>query len=259
MSPVPAAAHADVPRTMRLIVTADGFGDSPEVNRRILAAHRGGILTSASLMVTARGAAEAAALAREHSTLGVGLHVALSGESPVLPAFEIPSLVDERGRLVARPSAMAGARPKEILDEVRAQHRRFRQIVGRLPTHLDVKEDAHLQRPVFEALLTLAWEMGVPVRGVTPAMRQQARREDLRTIDHFLEQPAEGSVDALLQLLAGIESGVSELRYRACRASRDAVGATERPSEQEWDALTDARVREAVASRGIELIHFGQL
>src|SRR5215831_3654590 len=61
----------------QLIVNADDFGQSPGVNRGIIQAHERGIVTSASLMVRWRAAAEAAAYARAHPRLGLGLHVDL--------------------------------------------------------------------------------------------------------------------------------------------------------------------------------------
>src|SRR5437899_5483213 len=57
-----------------LIVNADDFGLSPGVNRGIIKAHEQGIVTSASLMVLMPAAAQAAAYAREHPSLSVGLH-----------------------------------------------------------------------------------------------------------------------------------------------------------------------------------------
>ena len=56
-----------------LIVNADDFGQSPGVNRGIIEAHEHGIVTSASLMVRWPAAASAAAYAREHARLGLGL------------------------------------------------------------------------------------------------------------------------------------------------------------------------------------------
>src|SRR5262245_21490417 len=60
-----------------LIVNADDFGLSPGVNRGITEAHENGIVTSASLMVRWPAAAEAAAYARVHQELSVGLHLDL--------------------------------------------------------------------------------------------------------------------------------------------------------------------------------------
>ncbi|NWP61353.1 ChbG/HpnK family deacetylase, partial [Escherichia coli] len=48
----------------RLVVTADDFGLSREVNEAVEQAHREGILTAASLMVSAPAAADAVARAR---------------------------------------------------------------------------------------------------------------------------------------------------------------------------------------------------
>src|SRR5437879_9294179 len=60
-----------------LLGNADDFGQSPGVNRGIIAAHERGIVTSASLMVRWPAAAAAAAYAREHPQLSVGLHLDL--------------------------------------------------------------------------------------------------------------------------------------------------------------------------------------
>src|ERR687893_53407 len=61
-----------------LIVNSDDFGLSRGVNQGIIEAHEQGIVTSASLMVRWPAAAEAAAYAREHSELSLGLHIDLS-------------------------------------------------------------------------------------------------------------------------------------------------------------------------------------
>src|SRR6059058_2429272 len=61
--------------TILLIVNADDFGLSPGVNAGIITSHECGILTSASLMVRYPAAAAAAAYARSHPRLSIGLHV----------------------------------------------------------------------------------------------------------------------------------------------------------------------------------------
>src|SRR5918994_7702206 len=60
-----------------LIVNADDFGYTRGVNRGIVEAHEHGIVTSASLMVKQRAAEEAAAYARSHTQLSLGLHIEL--------------------------------------------------------------------------------------------------------------------------------------------------------------------------------------
>src|SRR5438067_12769786 len=89
-----ASAMANARPARRLIVNADDFGMSEAVNEAIIRAHRQGVLTSASLMVTGEAAAQAVQLAKENPGLAVGLHlVAVMGRS-VLPQSEIPTLVD---------------------------------------------------------------------------------------------------------------------------------------------------------------------
>src|SRR5258706_7707772 len=80
-----------------LIVTADDFGAAIEVNEAVEKAHREGILTAASLMVTGDGAGDAVERARRLPTLGVGLHLVLVEGRPALPPEQVPGLIDATG------------------------------------------------------------------------------------------------------------------------------------------------------------------
>src|SRR5262249_1077732 len=80
----------------RLVVTADDFGLSVEVNEAVRRAHREGILTCASLMVGAPAADDAVAMAKTEG-LPVGLHLTLVDGRALLPPERIPELVDARG------------------------------------------------------------------------------------------------------------------------------------------------------------------
>jgi predicted glycoside hydrolase/deacetylase ChbG (UPF0249 family) len=81
-----------------VIINADDFGVSIPVNEAVEQAHRHGILTTTSLMVTGEACADAVARARTMPTLGVGLHIALAEVPPALPPERIPDLVDADGR-----------------------------------------------------------------------------------------------------------------------------------------------------------------
>src|SRR5438445_9909085 len=97
-----------------LIFNADDFGASSGVNRGILECHTRGVLTSTSLMVTGRAAAEAAARSRDHPALAVGLHFDVDGEGE--REFDTDDLAAVR-------------------DEFRRQLDGFHRLLGRLPTH----------------------------------------------------------------------------------------------------------------------------
>src|SRR5262249_25034335 len=90
--PVPARASR-TRGVKQLVITADDFGAAPEVNEAVEIAHRDGILTATSLMVSAPAADDAVARARRLPFLRVGLHLVLVEGRPALPASEIPDLV----------------------------------------------------------------------------------------------------------------------------------------------------------------------
>lgn len=60
-----------------VIVTADDFGLSPEINRAIVEAHEQGVVTAASLLVNAPSTQEAISLARQTPTLEIGIHLSI--------------------------------------------------------------------------------------------------------------------------------------------------------------------------------------
>ncbi|MGF7160538.1 hopanoid biosynthesis associated protein HpnK [Rhodoligotrophos appendicifer] len=81
-----------------LIITADDFGFSEEINEAVERGHREGVLSAASLMVTGEALDDALRRARRLPDLRVGLHLVLVQGKPVLPPTEIPSLVNRLGR-----------------------------------------------------------------------------------------------------------------------------------------------------------------
>lgn len=81
-----------------LIINADDLGYSPTVNRAIVDMFEAGLVTSASLLVNQPASEEGAAIARRLPRLSVGVHLNLSRGRPILPAAQVPSLVDEAGQ-----------------------------------------------------------------------------------------------------------------------------------------------------------------
>src|SRR5262245_29293778 len=135
-----------------LIVNADDFGQSPGVNRGVAMAHERGIVTSASLMVRWPAALEAAAYARCHPDLSLGLHLDL-GE------WECKN-TDWQPRYEVVPVENASA----VADEVAGQLAAFRRLLGADPTHIDSHQHVHTQEPVRRVVRDLADRLGVPVR-----------------------------------------------------------------------------------------------
>ena len=248
----------------KLIVNADDLGRTEGINEGIFDAHRRGVVTSATMMVNYPSARRVAVLSRDNPALGIGLHVALSGGVPSLPPEHLRSLVDTKGMLPAKPEGLAAADPAEVLAEVRAQLKLFREIMGRDPTHFDSHHHSHREVPaVFDAILTLAWETGLPVRNVSPAMAERLRREGVPTPDHFVEDfYAEGAtLNDLIGIVEDLPAGTSEIMCHPAVVDeelRSSSGYSD-VRARELDVLTHGAVRQALQRSGVRLITFGQL
>src|SRR5579864_183500 len=150
---------------MRLIVNADDFGRSSQINRAVLRAYREGILGSASLMVAGDAAEEAIEMARQNPGLAVGLHLVVVDGPPVLPAARLRHLVDDRGRLPDAPVrlgmkyAFSRRARRELAAEVAAQFERF-AATGLPLSHVDGHQHMHMHPVVFDLLLPLGTKFG---------------------------------------------------------------------------------------------------
>ncbi len=205
----------------QLIVNADDLGLSEAVNRGIREAHERGILTSASLMVEGPAAEEGVELA---GVLSVGLHAVL----------------DRRGEFLVSP--------EDVPEELERQLARFEGLAGRRPTHLDSHHHVHRDPRLLPAFEGFAARHELPLRD-----------RDVRHCGLFYgrwddrSHPERVGVESLLEILGGIEEGVTELGCHPGYAEGlDSSYTVER--EREVRTLTDARVRGRVEELGIELI-----
>lgn len=153
----------------KLIINADDYGHTPGVSEGIRRAHLHGIVTSTTAMMNRP--ASLVELPKALSlcpNLGLGVHLTLTTGQPLLPASQIPSLVDENGNFYNRETFiehLGQIRPDEALVEWHSQVERFIQITGRSPDHLDSHHHSSYFTPaLFERMLILAAELGCPVR-----------------------------------------------------------------------------------------------
>jgi chitin disaccharide deacetylase len=238
----PPFGRDSLPGTKWLVVNADDFGASSGVNRGIVEAHEHGIVTSASLMVRAAAAVEAADYARRRSQLGVGLHVELRH-------WRLRRLPWSHLRSEAALQAVAARDVAEQLED-------FRRLVGRNPTHLDSHHHRHRIEPLRPIFLDLAQELGLPLRHFTPGIRFWG---DFYGHDgKGRPKPQAITAEALIELLERLPVGVTELgshpgypnglkaHYREERA-------------HEIRTLCDERVRTAVDRLQITLVSFREL
>lgn len=243
-----------------LIVNADDFGLTRGVSAGILTAHRHGIVTSTTVLVTANPDRAQLAAARD-AGLGLGLHVNFTLGRPLTRGR---SLADGKGAFIrdARRAA-ASANAREARAEIEAQVERFEKLVGRLPTHLDTHHHVGLHAPVRDAVLAVARTLGLAVRSQDEAARARARSAGLRTTDHFFGESgpdAYWSAARALAHLRALPPGVSEFMCHPGRFD-DGLGYSRygRQREVEMIGLGAPAARAASAALGIQLRHFGHL
>ncbi len=216
-----------------LIVNGDDFGASRGINRGILEAHQRGILTSASLLVKARYAEEAAAQARAVPDLSVGLHADVRNE------FEEPTDGMQRLR-----------------ESLRWQYYRFEELMGCPPTHLDSHHNVHLDSRALSHFLELAREHGLLLREHS-RIRYFSKFHGQWLGQTHLEQV---SVENLLCILeTEIGDGVIELCCHPGYVDPDYWTSYGIEREAELRTLCDPRVLGTLAEQAIRLISYHDL
>ena len=283
-------------RPVPLIINGDDFGYSEAVNRAIVQAHCEGVLTSASLMVNERAAAEAVELARAHPGLAVGLHLVLVLGRAALPHAELPAITNAAGRFTDS-SFRAGVQyyfspraRREVRREMRAQFERF-AATGLAFSHVDGHTHLHQHPVIFEELLRLCEEFRVPrVRVVRGEMRTSLRLDRRHlpiklvwgTVFHLLGrwcerrlagrgfvrprrvygllQSGDMNETYLLGLLETMAREPSEIYAHPLAPDAAADDVRDNPGgERELQALLSGRVRAAIAQAGFQLATYRTL
>jgi hopanoid biosynthesis associated protein HpnK len=281
----------------QLIVTADDFGLALPVNEAIEEAHRRGILSAASLMVTAAAEADAVARAKRLPQLGIGLHLVLVDGRPALPPEEIPDLVGPDGRFPSNPTK-AGIdlffRPRaraQLEREIRAQLELFRR-TGLPLDHVNSHHHFHVHPTIAAALVRLAPEYGIKAVRVpserpieswratsdrlgarlvawasqspwAASLRRRLVRAGIRFNDRVLGLSDTGDMRAerVARYLARLPDGVSELYVHAATGRWDGpdVWPPHYACRGEFEALIDERVVATLRQAGIQPITFAAL
>ena len=230
-----AGGSAGGPATF-LIINADDFGYGHGVNRGIVELVDRGVVTSAGLMVNTPGTVEAVRLAAARPALALGLHVNFTNETTPLFDFDDPEICRR---------------------ELRRQLDDFRDLTGRLPTHLDSHHHVHRRPACRHSFLELAEEHGLPLRDRPPVTFKGGFYSQWV---YQVPDPSRVSFDALAQILSTeLSHGIYELAVHPGYHDPAADYVYHHDREWELQTLGDPRLPGLLETLGVRLISYYQL
>ena len=285
-------------QTKRLIVNADDFGLTSGVNRAIIEGHTRGAVTSATLMANMPAFDAAVSLAKDHSSLGVGLHFNITQGRPLAAASRVSSLIDGRGEFWGTSTAilrriLAGRlKIEEVVIELRAQIEKALNAGLRL-THVDSHKHTHALPQICDAIVSTIKEYRInAVRaprerwrfdrgaesfkiitqsagafGISQFCRvsdARLKKSGVKTPDFFFGVARTGfwTQPWLIDLIERLPAGASELMCHPGYddAELDGVKTRLRASRaNELRLLTDPDVVAKLKENGVKLINFSDL
>ncbi len=252
----------------RLIVNADDFGFTVDVNAGIVEAHRQGVVTATTLMANGGAFDDAIRLARETPSLDIGCHLVLVQGCSLISGDPLPEKFTELMQALI-------TRRIDPYFELRRQVEKL-LAVGIHPTHFDTHKHTHVLPPVFSALVRLAREFEVPfirlpfdtgwlpVRGMDRWYRGRLRRAGLSSTDHFLGFRLTDSLseDTFTKALKSLPLGSTEFMCHPGYLGPELQNAATRLKEsrqRELEALTSPAVKRLLAETGIRLTTYREL
>jgi predicted glycoside hydrolase/deacetylase ChbG (UPF0249 family) len=251
-----------------LIVNADDFGFTRDVNKGILDAHRHGVLSATTLMANGDAFEDAVRLAADVPSLDIGCHLVLIQGRSLLSGRDLPRTWNELLRALARHKF-------DVYGELRAQVQKLFD-ARIIPSHFDTHKHTHVLPNVFSAVVRLAQEFAVPfirlpfdtgwlpVRPLDAWYRKRLKEARLRCTDHFLgfrltDVLTENSLaKAVSELPEGSTEFMSHPGYLGDDLRRAATRLKE-TRERELAALTSPRVKEVIKARGIVVTNYRSL
>lgn len=280
----------------KLIINADDFGLHEEINNGIIRCFQEGCLTSTSLMCGAPAFDHAVSLLKANPQLGVGAHLTLVGSvAPVLPAREVPSLVDENGLFFSdytefiKRFYLGQVNKQEIQNELLAQMQKA-VAAGVKFTHVDSHQHLHVLPGIVPIVIDLckkfnisairlpqeayfsdygyktSWGRKIGRAGLSFCAQLAAtefKRAGLRYPDYFFGMLAGGNISTSVvsAFLASLKEGTGEImthpgNSKAILKQQYLWGYN---WEQERDTFISAEINDEIKRLNISLINFGDL
>jgi predicted glycoside hydrolase/deacetylase ChbG (UPF0249 family) len=271
-----------------LIINSDDYGRTPEISRGIRESHLHGVVTSTTCMMNIPTTpADIAIALRETPNLGLGVHLVLTAERPLLSSEKLKTITNEDGdflKLAALISKIDQIDVDEVKAEWNAQIKLFIKSAGRKPTHLDSHHHSSYFSPaLFRAMLELAKEYdcairlpvvygsdemaGLPAELIGPIKEYapklisefNPRRPNAFFASFYDELATREELHKILEEIQ--EDGTFEIMCHPGYVDNAFAkeSSYNKQRETELKILTDPAIKQAIEANGIELITFANL
>lgn len=151
-----------------LIITADDFGASKNINEGIKFAADNKAITSISVLSNfTESLPDLKNISKNHPDIGIGVHLNIITGKPLLRAEQIPSLVGTNGNFYTLEELLSNINSISA-DELRKELRAQILVLEKYDISIDNLSDQYgvlsIYSPFFEIVTELAQEFSIPVR-----------------------------------------------------------------------------------------------
>lgn len=251
---------------MKVVINADDYGLSGGVCQAVTELLELGAISNTTVMICAPGALTRCRELSIHSHRArFGVHLQLTGGTPVSPAHEVPSLVDLSTGHFLPKERLPYSNPDEVRIEWRRQIETVWKLLGGKPSHLDSHQGAHRQPHLSPIYLELAASHCLPVRGgvrigqipsealgisgsslsLSEWTGRQLSADSL--IELLLEKRKLLAVDQVLEVVS--HPGYSDDQLRSVSSLNDA-------RTSDFEALIELHRQRALHRHGFELVSY---
>jgi hypothetical protein len=261
-------SHAN--NDIRLIIRGDDMGMTQGSIAAFQRAFNQGVLTCASIQVTAPWFEAAAALSKGNPNWCLGVHLAIIGEwrgyrwRPVLPWDNVSSIVDKDGFLYRHPEELLSNKPD--INEIEAEFRAQIELALKKGVNVQYLDTHYLGYNSYPGLrnvfIKIARAFDLPISG----MMGETRMSGVYRIDE--DKKTEIAVKQLKRLKPGLWLWVAHLGIDSPEQNAlihthpdHAVpgGGVGKHRAAELKAITSKEVKSIISEKGIKLITYRDL
>lgn len=251
----------------KILIRADDLGYSRSVNFGIFDSVHNGIVNNVGVMVNMPSTRMGLDLLKNED-IDLGMHTNISNGKPVLPAKDIPSLVDKEGNFkrskVYQHSKKDFVILSEAVAEVDAQYHLFLKLVGRQPDYFE--GHAVMSENFRKALQIVAERYHLPFLDFPIGNNIKFKQHTY--FSPYLGGYKDGKIDenydpenALLNLIKYSEDGTTPM-YISHAGYLDYYLITHSsltiPRVKEAQTFTSSRIKEFITDNNIHLVRYSE-